>query len=734
MNQYDLTYATASGTYQRLLQTAGGYVYDGLGDTFSFGGNPGPQGFQGPTGTQGDIGSQGFQGPTGSQGATGSQGFQGATGPQGATGTDGFQGPTGPQGATGTDGFQGPTGPQGPQGFQGNQGPQGFQGFQGLQGLQGPTGANGISSLITNNTVYVSKNGNDATGARNDLAKTFLTIEAAVSAAISGDLIVVYPGSYTLTTTSTNGIAKDGVSYYFYPGVTVTKTNSGDMFNTNGFTTGFNVYGQADFVRTTTTGYILNGGISNTPFNIIFECRNITQSTAGGTFAFRLWDGTNNYTGTFRLNNVTNTGSNIFNLDDRGVIDITANYLRCTAGNVFCQYNGNIKVTIKANIIQSTSTYAIRGNYYSYMNVSCNQLLGIGNTYYAILIDDRFDVTLNFDYCSGIQHNGWNCIANGHINRLLVTSTFGNFKGGICDFINISPTTLAGNIGGTVETTYNGDGLGTLTMSNGNAIITMSNSTYGGFRGLNITGGVLRLIGNSTGISTWSSNIINGGTVYFDGYYKYANTEYVGYGNGELFALQNGKLIISGRMEQPLTSRTTNVVPTCVLWSGGTLVINGGTLITNNVENPPIIATSSGTTSLQVLSGGLNTNFTGGILTAKKYKAKYTVAAVASTSIALNDNSGPTETFTETNTAVYNTRALLAQRMAALINASATLDITATQDTPGTDVYFYIESDFAGVPVTRTTLTNLTELTLRLNAYAMTNSTGGIIIENSIIT
>ena len=35
MNQYDLTYATASGTYQRLLQTAGGNIYDGLGNTFS---------------------------------------------------------------------------------------------------------------------------------------------------------------------------------------------------------------------------------------------------------------------------------------------------------------------------------------------------------------------------------------------------------------------------------------------------------------------------------------------------------------------------------------------------------------------------------------------------------------------------------------------------------------------------------------------------------------------------
>ena len=101
MNQYDLTYATASGIYQRLLQTAGGYVYDGLGDTFSFGGNPGPQGYQGPTGPQGI-------------GATGPQGSQGATGPQGSTGSIGFQGPTGPQGSTGPTGSIGPQGATGP--------------------------------------------------------------------------------------------------------------------------------------------------------------------------------------------------------------------------------------------------------------------------------------------------------------------------------------------------------------------------------------------------------------------------------------------------------------------------------------------------------------------------------------------------------------------------------------------------------------------------------------------
>jgi hypothetical protein len=123
----------------------------------------------------------------------------------------------------------------------------------------------------------------------------------------------------------------------------------------------------------------------------------------------------------------------------------------------------------------------------------------------------------------------------------------------------------------------------------------------------------------------------------------------------------------------------------------------------------------------------------GGTYAAKRKKYKYTVNAVASTSITLNDGSGGNEVFTETNTAVYNTTALLAQRMAALINASATLDITATQDTPGTDIYFYTTADVAGIPFTTPSYTNLTELGIRENSYSLIELIGGTIIENANI-
>lgn len=46
------------------------------------------------------------------------------------------------------------------------------------------------------NTLYVAKNGNDATGRRNEQAFPFLTVGAAIAASLAGDAILVSPGTY----------------------------------------------------------------------------------------------------------------------------------------------------------------------------------------------------------------------------------------------------------------------------------------------------------------------------------------------------------------------------------------------------------------------------------------------------------------------------------------------------------------------------------------------------------
>jgi len=228
---------------------------------------------------------------------------------------------------------------------------------------------------------------------------------------------------------------------------------------------------------------------------------------------------------------------------------------------------------------------------------------------------------------------------------------------------------------------------------------------------------------------TYGNISINGANaeVIFNGKLVHGGIEY---GAGKApFNLYNGTLRLTGNIENILTNTFDG---TCVNWSGGNLICDGVTLLTSNTQVPPIISLST-SQNLRVYSAGLTTNRiqNGGTLSAKKQKYKFTVSSVASTSITLNDGTGGNETFTESNTGVYTTVALLAQQMVALINASGTLDLTASQDTPGTDSYFYVEADVAGSPYTIPTTTNLSALGIRSNSYAITEVVGGTIIENA---
>ncbi len=74
----------------------------------------------------------------------------------------------------------------------------------------------------TGNAVWVDKiNGNDATGLRGTMSKSFLTPEAAVAAAASGDTIFVLPGNYVA-----NQLEKNGVNWHFFNGAVVTNAAS----------------------------------------------------------------------------------------------------------------------------------------------------------------------------------------------------------------------------------------------------------------------------------------------------------------------------------------------------------------------------------------------------------------------------------------------------------------------------------------------------------------------------
>jgi hypothetical protein len=171
----------------------------------------------------------------------------------------------------------------------------------------------GITSLPVANTLFVSKSGSDATGIRGRLDKPFLTIRGALNAASSGDLIMVYPGTYEET--SPISLAK-GVNYSFIGNGTVqlnTSVTSGAVFTDS---------------STVATSVILGGGWK-------FEARN-AQLTINQSAASTL---------TMFANEIVSGNGRTINTGTNAITTITANRV---AGNAFA---GTIWLTNSAKFI-----------------------------------------------------------------------------------------------------------------------------------------------------------------------------------------------------------------------------------------------------------------------------------------------------------------------------------------------------------------------------------------------
>lgn len=583
-----------------------------------------------------------------------------------------------------------------------------------------PTGISISSggSITTNNAVYVAANGVDATGARNNLAKPFLTLEAAKAVALSGDTIYVYPGTYTITTTETNGVAKSGVNYVFAPGCIINKSSAGDMFNDNGFALPCNVFGYGSaFSKTGSSGVIYRQYIANAIF----------QATT-----------------------VTNTISHCF-VTYRGEVHFTVDYATSTAGVVLgmAQSNGYATNRVKVDMVtwRSTASVVIGGfSWWYYTDLIVNgsvmestaanavdstqlatcvfNVVKILGTSYGITANDfGANITINCTYCTGFSGGG-NIKLNGHLQNVYYNSSiYTSLTGGTCSNVTI----LGGTVDTTIQNFYTGENTN-ITISGGSANIKIGSGHYG--FGISSTGGLLNLYGTlvQSQQSGTRERTINGGTVNV-----YANFTHGGNPDAlryYMFRLQSGTLRLkNANMRNNFNTTASHGI----VWTGGTLIVDGVSMYITNTGAYPIQALTAGL-NLKVLSGGLSTNRveSGGILAGKKRKDTQTVGSVVTTSIQLNDNiAGGFETFTVTDLVTYNTVAKIAQQMVALINASATLDITASQDTPGTDTYFYIEADTVGVSYTQQSVVNIATTAIRESAYAITNITGGTIIEDA---
>lgn len=112
-------------------------------------------------------------------------------------------------------------------------------------------GLTALGQLLTGKTLTVDiVNGNDATAARGDAAKPFLTLAAAKAAALAGDLTHARPESYTFTA----GLEKNGVNWHFDIGCSVLLDHPGDpipagIWNTDVVGCTYRVTGHGSFTH-----------------------------------------------------------------------------------------------------------------------------------------------------------------------------------------------------------------------------------------------------------------------------------------------------------------------------------------------------------------------------------------------------------------------------------------------------------------------------------------------------
>ena len=141
-------------------------------------------------------------------------------------------------------------------------------------------------------------------------------------------------------------------------------------------------------------------------------------------------------------------------------------------------------------------------------------------------------------------------------------------------------------------------------------------------------------------------------------------------------------------------------------------------------QNKQLITTPSSSKNVKVYSGGLNTNKMNPFLSEKE-KLKVNVLTT-SPNITING-----ETFTVTTATI----SLSAAGIVSAINASGTLAVTATQDNPGSDNYFYIEANVAGASMTVVYNSNVSlNEKVRYANNGVTDIVGGTVIEDSDIT
>lgn len=581
------------------------------------------------------------------------------------------------------------------------------------------TGYRQVPLLHPSKTLYVSTLGDDATAAR-ETNKAYANPMTAVTAASVGDTVILLSGTYTLA--NTDDLWKSGVNLLAWGKVKINKSHSSSMFVfPDAETVGMNIEGDFEF---TNTGAVLYGAaVGGSGWRFKFHVTK-ALSTAANTFVM--------------LNGVTLTDSHlsvkghlkstfgeasVIQLATTGSVDMSG-IVESTAGNATYWYNTGKGVNNCPNYIFNGTALCRVGGFFGADLVA-------GVTFNGSIPGVSGGAT------GGLKISGSDNNVTADISRLTMTAGGGNN-------IQVSTSTpyeiwctftgvdLFGNnvidVGGCAIRIINhdiGNNSGHTLIKNCFQYASFSSDCLHTSGQLTIESQRFKISEDSS--SGWGQFRILAGIVNIKGTYVSSGIGNLYTTSTAAFKLEGGKLVIYDGIKMTpydlINEPTCRYNNHCVEKTGGTLVLMPGAVLeTRNAGALPVKAATA--QSIKQLG---NTPANGlDPMVSRKLKIKFTVTTAATTtSVTLNDGSGGDETFTEVDTVTYSTKALMAARIMALIVASGTLALDETQDTPGTDEYFYLESATAGVTYTVVAATNLGQTGIQDNHLAITNSITG---------
>jgi hypothetical protein len=267
----------------------------------------------------------------------------------------------------------------------------------------------GSTLSVTSGLIYIF---NKNTG----MATYYTTLELARDGAVSGDTIYVNAGNYTVTTTATNGLSKEGVNWYFETGAIVTKATSGIMFG-NGTLPQY-ILGYGSFYGTTLCGSIFQ----SLPAGSVIEGL-ICSSTSAGCISS---SGTKS-TITFR-EIISIAGVAVSNLGTYNILKAVS--IKSTANHA--TFNFGIYSIVECSELTSTAGYGYYNNSGG-SNVSfiCGNITGLT---YGIYSDGN--VYIKCSYINALYIMSGNCDFQGSGGSL--TNVIGNVKGGFFNSITQS--------------------------------------------------------------------------------------------------------------------------------------------------------------------------------------------------------------------------------------------------------------------------------------------------------